>query len=65
VLRVEAGKIPKRGCKVKTNGTRYSAAFKFQVVLEALKPEGKGTKAQVARAYGVHPVTLARWKKRI
>jgi len=47
---------------VKSNGTRYSPAFKFQVVLEALKAEGKGTEAQVARAYGVHPVTLANWK---
>jgi len=28
---------------VKTNGTRCSPAFKFQVVLEALKPEGKGS----------------------
>jgi len=46
---------------VKTNGARYSPAFKFQVVLEALK--GKGTEAQVARAYGVHPVTLANWKR--
>jgi len=48
---------------VKTNGTKYSPAFKFRVVLEALKAEGKGTEAQVARAYGVHPVTLARWKR--
>ena len=37
-----------------TNGTRYSPAFKFQVVLEILRAEGKGTEAQVARAYGVH-----------
>jgi len=48
---------------VKTNGTRYSPKFKFQVVLEAIKAEGKGTEAQVARAYGVHPVTLANWKR--
>lgn len=48
---------------MKTNGTRYSPAFKFQVVLEALKAEGKGTDAQVARAYEVHPVTLAKWKR--
>jgi len=33
---------------MKTNGTRYSPAFKFQVVLEALKAEGKDTEAQVA-----------------
>ena len=48
---------------MKTNGTRYRPAFKFQVVLEALKAEGKGAEAQVARAYGVHPVTLAKWKR--
>jgi len=48
---------------VKKGGTRYSPAFKFQVVLEALKAEGKGTDVQVARAYGIHPVTLANWKR--
>jgi len=37
---------------VKTDGTRYSPAFKFQVVLEALKAEGKGSEAQLARAMG-------------
>ena len=51
--------VPLGGCELKT----YSSAFKFQVVLEALKTEGKGTEAQVARAYGVHPVTLANWKR--
>ena len=40
-----------------------SPAFKFQVVLEALKAEGKGAEAQVARIWGVHPVTLANWKR--
>ena len=40
---------------MKTNGTRYSRAFKFRVVVEALKAEGKGAEAQVARAYEVHP----------
>ncbi len=48
---------------MKTNGTRYSPAFRFQVVVEALKSEGKGSEAQVARAYGVHPTTLANWKR--
>jgi len=48
---------------VKKGGIRYSPRFKFQVVLEALKAEGKGTEAQVARPYGVHPVTLANWKR--
>ena len=33
------------------------------MVLEALKAEGKGAEAQVARAYGVQPVTLAKWKR--
>ena len=48
---------------MKSNGTRYSPAFKFQVALEALKAEGKGAEAQVARIWGVHPVTLANWKR--
>ena len=40
---------------------RYSASFKFQVVLEALTSDKSN--AAVARAYDVHPVTLSRWKK--
>jgi len=48
---------------VKTSGARYSPASKFQVVLEALKAEEKGTEVQVARAYVVHPVALAKWKR--
>lgn len=45
----------------KKNGRRYTAQLKFQVVMEMLK----GAKAigQVARAYGVHPITLGLWKK--
>ena len=39
---------------MKSNGTRYSPAFKLHVVLEALKAEGEGAEAQVARAYGEH-----------
>lgn len=48
---------------MKTNGTKYSPKFKFQVVLEDIKAEGKEAEAQVARAYGVHAVTLAKWKR--
>jgi len=44
---------------VKKGGTRYSPKFKFRVVLEALTTEGKGTEAQVARAYTVSLVPLA------
>jgi transposase-like protein len=34
---------------------KYSAQFKFTVVLEALK--GEKMEGEIARAYGVHPVT--------
>ncbi len=44
-------------------GEREVPSFKFQVVLEVLKAEGKGAEAKIARAYGVHPVTLAKWKR--
>jgi transposase-like protein len=39
----------------------HTPRFKFQVVMEILS----GTKAigQIARSYGVHPVTLTYWKK--
>jgi len=42
-------------------GERYSAGFKFQVILEALK--GSNTSGQIARSYGVHPIMLFRWMK--
>lgn len=40
---------------------RYSAQLKFQVVLESLQRKRSDT--EIARAYGVHPITLAKWKK--
>ena len=40
---------------------RYSAQLKFQVVLESV--QRKRPDAEIARAYGVHPITLAKWKK--
>ena len=40
---------------------RYTAKFKFQVVLEVLRKQKE--LGQVARAYGVHPITLGLWKK--
>ena len=40
---------------------RYTAGLKFQVILELLK--GSKTIGQIARAYGVHPITISNWKK--
>jgi len=40
---------------------RYTARFKFQVVLEVLRKQKD--LGQIARAYGVHPITLGAWKK--
>jgi len=37
---------------MKGNGSVYSQVFKFQVVLEALKVEGKGPRFQVASTCG-------------
>jgi len=45
----------------KKRGKRYTPKFKFDVVLEALSSGEQD--AQVARRYGVHPVTLSNWKK--
>lgn len=39
----------------------YSPSFKFQLVLEVLKGEREA--AEIARAHGVHPVSLANWKR--
>jgi len=40
---------------------RYTGKFKFQVVLEVLR--GNKSTGQIARAYGVHPITISNWKK--
>ena len=42
---------------------RFSANFKFQVVLELLS--GEKSTAQVAKAYGIHPNTAGAWKNRL
>lgn len=40
---------------------RYSAKFKFQVVVEMLT--GERTLAEIARTYKLHPNSLLTWKK--
>ena len=45
----------------KKKGKRYPARLKFQAVVELLS--GEKTVGQVARGYGVHPITLGQWKK--
>ena len=45
----------------KKDGQRYTAKFKFQVALEALRSEKAD--AEVARAYQVHPITVSKWRK--
>ena len=40
---------------------RYPAKLKFQVALELL--QGDKTPGQVAKAYGIHPNTAAKWKE--
>lgn len=40
---------------------RYSPKLKFQVVLEVLS--GEKSVAQVAKAYGVHPNSVNKWKQ--
>ena len=40
---------------------RYTAKFKFQVVMEVLT--GERSTGQVAKVYGVHPNTVNAWKR--
>ena len=40
---------------------RYTPRFKFQVVMETLK--SAKTTGQIAKAYGVHPITIHKWKR--
>jgi transposase len=42
------------------NSSRYDADFKVRVVLEALT--ASNTDTSIASAFGIHPVTLSRWK---
>ena len=39
----------------------YPPKLKFQIVLEALK--GERTVGQIAKAYGVHPNSVNKWKQ--
>ncbi len=39
----------------------YSPSFKFNAVLDTYRTGG--TDAEVARQHGIHPVTLASWKR--
>lgn len=41
---------------------RYTPRLKFQVVLEALK--GERQLGQIAKAYGIHSITIHHWKKK-
>jgi transposase-like protein len=40
---------------------KYPPKLKFQVVLELL--QGEKTVGQIAKAYGVHPNSIHKWKK--
>jgi transposase-like protein len=42
---------------------RYTPKFKFQVVLETFK--GERLDGEIARAFGVHPITLSKWKAQV
>jgi len=42
-------------------GKRYTPRFKFQVVMETIR--SSKTIGQIAKAYGVHPITIHKWKK--
>ena len=42
---------------------RYTPEFKAKVVMEAMS--SRATDTSVAQEYGVHPVTLSRWKAQL
>jgi len=44
-----------------SKGERYSPRFHFRVGLEVLK--GDREAVEIARAYNLHPTTVARWRK--
>ena len=46
---------------MKKSRRKFSSKFKFQVVLEALKE--RGTMAELAKKYEVHPNQITTWKR--
>lgn len=46
---------------MRKNRRPYSAKMKFQAVMEVLS--GTKSPAQIAKTYGIHPNSLAMWKK--
>jgi transposase len=42
---------------------QYSPKLKFQIAMEVLRDNKKPS--QVARAYGVHPISIGKWTKTI
>ena len=42
---------------------RYSAKFKAKVALEAMS--GLSTLEEIASKYGIHPVMVSQWKKKL
>ena len=41
---------------------RYTARFKFHLISEVLR--GSNSIHQIARFYGVHPITISHWKRK-
>lgn len=40
---------------------RFTPPFKFRIVFETLK--GEKAVGQIARSYGMHPISIHRWKR--
>lgn len=44
-------------------GKRYTPKFKFKIVMEVIG--SSKAMGQIARDYGLHPITINRWKKEL
>ena len=55
--------IRSRGCDVKTSGTGIVPSLSSWWCWRPSRPKVRGPRSRWPRAYGVHPITLANWKR--
>jgi len=59
----KANRVKRNPLKMKAKRRRHDPEFKARVALEAVK--GLKTIQQIASEYGIHPVQVSEWKKKM
>ena len=63
VVAGETNRIERKPLRMKAKRRRHDPEFKARVALEAIK--GLKTIQQIASEYGIHPVQVSEWKKKM